>query len=186
MNNDEHSQQTGGAHKRPSSLEIGEYELGLLPPARAHEVAAYLRQHPHAAAQLDTLRQFMSELDPQPQPQPGVLEKFTILVAQLVRGTPLMAGVRGGQEDVYQAREVQIALGMDVDMDNPTQRVLIGVGVNISGTAELWSASQPQLLQTADLDEYGNFMLTAIPIDVYELVIRGAETAVHIPGLHIG
>jgi len=186
MNNDEHIQQTGGTAKRPSSLEIGEYELGLLSPARAREVAAYLRRHPHAAAQRDIMRQFLSDLDPQPEQQPSTLEKLTILVAQLMRGTPQMAGVRGEQEDVYQASDVQIALGTDVDLDNPTQRVLIGVGVNISGTAELWTADQPQLLQTADLDEYGNFMLTAIPINVYELVIRGAETAVHIPDLHIG
>ena len=176
--------------KRPTHLEIGEYELGLLPPDRAQVVATYLQRHPHAAQQHEGLTSFLAALEPQKRPSPSLKEQVNILIAQLLPSHSWqVAGVRGEQSGIYQVGEMQVTLTIDSDLDAPALYVLVGVATGgewATAPVALWLTGVPEAGYQTECDEDGHFMLNGVEAGVYELILQHGETAVHIPDLKIG
>jgi hypothetical protein len=175
--------------KRPSTLTLGEYQLGLLPAAEARAVEAYLRQHAHAARQQDRLAAFLADLEPRPEPAgPGLVAQVKILIAELIGSgqgglQPAAAGIRGKREGIYQAGDIQIVIETDVDPDSPTRKVLTGLiqGLDPAGlTATLLHRDTPTAAGEVLFDEFGNFMIADLPPGAYQLVIRGGAPLLEI------
>lgn len=172
---------------RPSSLELSQYHLGLLPPARAREIKQYLQKHPHAARQLEILDDFLADLEPD-APQPGLIERGKILIARLIENSDAwpqtaVSGIRGSQEGIYQADDIQIILQTDTDPHDAARKVLTGLvlGAEPQGiSARLWQAATAQEIATADLDDFGNFTLPNLESGRYELILSSDEPALEI------
>ncbi len=88
----------------PSPIELGDYQMGLLPSSQRMAIAQHLRECPHCMRELAQLRSYLSELAP--PPRTSILEGVRVLVARLTGeggraagGTtlaPAYAGLRGG------------------------------------------------------------------------------------------
>ena len=121
------------AFTRPTSLQIGEYHLGLGSAEQRAAIAAYLQLHPHAQRQLDLLDDFLGELEPQEAvaTTPGLLAQARVLVARLIgdgSARPALAmGLRGAQEGVYDAGSYQVVVESDTDLDDPERMALSGL-----------------------------------------------------------
>ncbi len=112
----------------PSSIDLGEYHLGLLGQEQAGAISLHLAECPHCAHEVAQLRAYLKDLAP--DVEIGALERARILVAELVRGvqdlgpspalapSPAFAGLRGdgdGGPLVYQAEEYQIVVEIQRD-----------------------------------------------------------------------
>jgi hypothetical protein len=74
----------------PSSMELGEYHLRMLPAPRMLVVAQHLRECPHCAREVAELQGFVSDLEP--TAEGGLLQKARVLVARLLSpGDPAFA-----------------------------------------------------------------------------------------------
>ena len=100
--------------KPPSSIELGEYQIGLLPAEKETEIAQYLEDFRYAGRELELLGRFLSEPDfpssvvPTLAPQPSLVSTLKVLFAKLTQGGLGLAGVRGGESiqlDSHQLEE---------------------------------------------------------------------------------
>ncbi len=181
---------------RPSSFELGEYALGLLPAAAAARVKAYLALHPHAAAEVALLQTYLAQGEPTAQPAPGPLARLQTLVMTLLSAEEpegVWAGARGAADAaVYQAGEWQVILNSDEDPQQPGRFVLAGLLLGPEATAQatatLLPAELPAAGAAAPLDEFGNFIVSGLLPGVYDLALLAAAQAVelHVAGITIG
>lgn len=189
----------------PSAQTLGEYALGLLPPADAAAVAQQLAAHPHAARQAAALAAYLNDLDLPPAPEDAPEEapagwparlagQMTTLVAQWVEGLtggPALglAGVRGdsGARLVYQAGAVQLMLEVQPNLEQPDRRDLLGLVTGADApahfTVDLVQAQQP--VATAPVDRLGNFVLSAVGPGDYGLVLHSAVQEIVVPFLRV-
>ena len=184
---------------RPDSLTLGEYQLGLLPEAEARAVEVYLQQHPHAAQQQTLLEEYLADLEPdEPDPQSatsaGPIDRVKVLIATLLSGggpgMQPVAGIRGSQEGVYQAGDIQIILEMGDDTDHPARKTVTGLvqGIELEGvTIQLLNQTDPDLLEATQLDEFGNFIIADLAPGSYHLILSSPDstTEVHIQELQV-
>ena len=68
----------------PSSLELGEYVLGLIPGSRKREIEEFLKESERGRADVAQLRAYLDSLKGDVEFTP--LERVQVLVAELVRG----------------------------------------------------------------------------------------------------
>lgn len=182
----------------PSTLELGEYHLGILPSEQAAVVARHLAECPHCAREVAQLEDYMSELAP--QLEFGPFERIKVRLAQLVErgrdvgrvGAPVLApacaGLRGQEEGtrVYQADDVQVVLEVQKDAERQDRKALLGLVTQIDGQefqAHLWRAEK--LVATAAVDELGNFIIADLTPSIYELILCSPEVEIHIQFLQI-
>ena len=105
----------------PSSTELGEYQLGMLPEGRAAFIRKHLAECPHCSHELEGLETFLKDLQPDLEYSLG--ERIQVLIAELLPGLSTGGqarpafGVRGEMEDlrVYQADDVQISIHLERD-----------------------------------------------------------------------
>jgi len=187
----------------PPPRELGEFHLGLLPPAQASAVAQHLAKCPHCTRELAQLKDYLSELSPTLElgPLEQIKERLRVLVARLVSGgvegsplgppslAPAFAGVRGEEEEprCYQAEDVQIVIGIQEDAGQPGHKVFLGLvmGMEPSGVkAHLWQAER--LVTTVEVDRLGNFVVPGLAPGSYELILSGPEVEIHIQDLEVG
>lgn len=181
---------------RPSSFELGEYALGLLPAAAAARIKAYLALHPHAAAEVALLQTYLAQGEPAIQPAPGPLARLQTLVMTLRHAAGpegVWAGARGAADAaVYQAGDWQVILDSDDDTQHPGRFVLTGLLLGpetpTQATATLLSAHTPNGSAAAPLDEFGNFVLPNLLPGEYDLALLAPQQAVelHIAGIAVG
>jgi hypothetical protein len=176
----------------PTSIDLGEYQLGLLPEVNSGIIAAHLTECPHCRAEIMQLQGFL--VDTAPEPQPGLVTRVRVLVARLLSGrnmpgpalTPGLAGVRGGDAPlVYEADDLQITLSVEWDQAT-NQHSLFGLilGAELpDAQVHLWRAQR--LAGETKVDEFGNFVIMDLEAATYELVITGAELEVHLPDVGI-
>lgn len=176
----------------PTSLELGEYQLGLLPEVNRSATAAHLTECPHCRAEIMQLQGFLA--DTAPELQPGLVTRVRVLVATLLSGrsmpgpalTPGLAGVRGGDAPlVYEAGDLQITLS--VEWDQATNRhslfgLILGAELP-DGRVRLWR--DQHLAGETRVDEFGNFVIMDLEAAIYDLVITGSELEVHLPDVGI-
>lgn len=190
----------------PTSLEVGEYHLGVLTPVRAEAVARHIAECPHCAREIAGLRGYLSELAPELTPNPlariadRAADRVTVLVARLAGGAadpaspgvlaPAYAGSRGDDDPplVYEIDDVQVVIQVEKDRVQPESRSLLGlvIGMGDEGdvTAHLWR--ETERVAQVPVDELGNFAFSDLSTGEYDLFLQDAGMEIHIQRLDVG
>jgi hypothetical protein len=183
----------------PSTVELGEYHLGLLRRDQAVTVARHLSECPHCRAEVAQLKGYLGELTP--ELKFSSMEQIKVLVARLVGGregrarpgaptlAPAYAGVRGGEEGprIYQAGDAQIVIEVEDDAMHPGRKALLGLIMGIETrdlAAHLWLGDQT--VAQAQVDELGNLVIMDLAPDSYELILKGPDLEIQILDLDVG
>jgi hypothetical protein len=181
----------------PTSIELGEYHLELLPPERRLALRSHLHACPHCARELRQLRGFVEALAP--DLEPSLVEGVKVLIARLVSGlapgaawapalAPAGAGLRGEEPGVavYQADGIQITLEVQPDPDSPARRTLLGMAAGLETPGwQVHLRRESRLVASAPLDELGNFHLAGLEPGRYDAVLASAQLEVHLPALEL-
>ena len=188
----------------PSTVELGEYHLGVLLPEQAEAVARHVAECPHCSRELAQLEGYLAELAPalEPGPLERAREQIRVLIARLLdrnsgRGpfgqpamAPAYAGLRGGEKEphLYQAGDIRIAVEFEDDPEQQGRKVLLGLvtGMDLEGArVYLWQADR--LIHMASLDDAGNFVCTGLIGGDYELILTDmeGELEIHIQELQV-
>jgi hypothetical protein len=180
----------------PTSIELGKYYLGLLPPTSAIALTQHLSKCPHCTRETVQLESFMADLAPElalrslDRLMGQFQERVRVRVARPVLGgmTPAFAGVRGDQEGpfVYQADEVQVIVEVQDDSEQPGRKFLVGLVTGMDALdlkARLWRVDQP--IATASVDDLGNFVMLNLIPDTYVLTLSSPDVEIHIPALKV-
>jgi len=182
----------------PSTIELGEYHLGMLPDVQREAVRHHLDTCPHCSSEVAQLKSYLSELTSDLEFSP--LEKVKVLIAQLVSDmrpgdlsapfslAPVPAGLRGEQEGplFYRAGDAQVTLEIQEDPQTPGSRTLVGllIGIDPAGfQAHLWHGTER--LAISGVDELGNFSVPDLEPGEYQLILSGPKTEIHIQSLHL-
>jgi len=189
----------------PSPLELGEYHLGVLPATRAAAIEQHLPHCPHCRREIAQLEEYLASLEPAAQPDSlqKAVERARVWVARLVRGgslggqmgplglAPAYAGLRGEASEeplVYQAENAQVIVDVKPDAERADRWAVLGLTVGLEETsafeAQLWQDNNP--LQTAQLDELGNFVLSGLDPGTYTLLLIGPDLQIQIEPLPVG
>ena len=193
----------------PSSLELGEYLLGLLPTARASEVEQAIATHPAIARETAALEAYWTmltpDLDPPPESRGSMVSQAAgqvdILIAKLVNSlsghltggpTPALAGVRGtrGEQQeqlTFEAGDAQIIVEIEEDTVHPEQRMILGlvIGLDAPKTFDAHLYCDGTLLQTVAVDELGNFIIPNISPALHELILSSGQSPTEIHIQHV-
>lgn len=187
----------------PSTVELGEYHLGVLLPEQAEAVAHHVAECPHCSRELAQLEDYLAELAPalEPGPLERAREQIRVLIARLLdrnSGTrpfgqpamvPAYAGLRGDEEEplIFQAEDVQVVIQIQQDAERPERKTIlglvVGLGENRELEAHLWQAGQR--VTVAAVDELGNFVMSDVVSGSYELILSGPEMEIHVQALEI-
>ena len=165
----------------PDSIELGEYQLGMLAGESKRRVEWHLRSCPRCQEEVQQLQTYLDSLA-------GDLEipfssRLKTWVARLLpadafgRGLTPAFGVRGntGQVIAYQAGEAQLSLFVQEDPTQPDRRSVLGLLIGVPPEeVQVSLFMKGRQLQTAPVDDLGNFVLSAIKKGEYELVLRGS------------
>jgi hypothetical protein len=127
----------------------------------------------------------------------GVLEetgaRVKVWIARLVGGmagagvplqlAPAVVGVRGADEGprIYEADDVQLSIEVQPDPDRPTRRGLFGLVLSAEPEkfrAHLWQ--QGTHITSVPVDGVGNFVISGLEPDSYELILDGPGVEVHV------
>ncbi len=181
----------------PSSADLGEYHLGLLPHDQEAALVYHLTECPRCAHEVSELEDYLADLAP--DVDFGLLEQakeqVRVLVARLANGgvsvnllgQPALAGVRGHEREplIYEADGIQVVIEVHQDPDQPERRSIFGLvtGADDPGQLEvhLWQSSQP--VATVQVEDIGNFVIPSLTPGRYELILSGAEVEIHIQEL---
>jgi hypothetical protein len=187
-------------------LELGEYHLGVLPATRAAAIEQHLPHCPHCQREIDQLEEYLASLEPAAQPDPlqEAVERARVWVARLVRGgpagggqrprlglAPAYTGLRGDATEeplVYQAENAQVIVDVKPDAEHADRWSVLGLVIGLDKTAgfeaQLWQDEHQ--IQTTQLDELGNFVLSNLAPGVYTLILSGPDLQIQVQPLPVG
>ena len=184
----------------PSPLELGEYNLGILPAARMEAIAHHLDICPHCRREVAQLESYLAKLAPPPEPNPleQVVEHVRVLVARLVSGglpgpvalAPAYTGTRGDEPAatrVYQADNVRVIVETEADMERPGHSTVLGLVIGLEAVrgfeAHLWQTGRR--VTTTSIDELGNFVIPGLLPGEYELILASPDLEIHIENVQL-
>ena len=174
----------------PPSVELGEFQLGLLERVRAVWIGQHVADCPHCHRELAEQNSFMSLVETQlptaeVQPPTGILAgataRFKVLVAQLFTPTPGQAAwaVRGDDTtdapQIFNVGDIQVSIETQADPTQPSQRSILGLisGADTLGwRAHVWQAGQ--FVVTVEVDEFGNFTVPPVAAGNTQIILDGA------------
>jgi hypothetical protein len=174
----------------PSTEELGEFHLRMLPPDRMLIVSQHLRECPHCTREIAQLKEFLSDLAP--GPEGGLLRQTKLLIAQLVAG---QGGFVAGEPSFALRGESEGPLTYEVDgilIVIDIQQAIDGK-INIFGQIAAdrqddWTAALVKLKQEAQLelttavDDLGAFRFEGLSPSPVDLQIEARDgTVVVIP-----
>jgi hypothetical protein len=176
----------------PSSVELGDYQLGMLPEGRMAFIRKHLAECPHCTREVEMLQSFLRDL--QPDLEYSLEERIKVLIAERLSGLSTGGqampafGLRGEAEDVhiYQVENVQISVHLERDPKREGHYSLFGLvtGIEPEGVAaHLWRGGEE--VGVAGLDELGNFIFSSVETGLYELMLSGPELEILIQNLTI-
>lgn len=184
----------------PTSVELGEYHLGMLTHDRTAVVEKHLDVCSHCRQELQQLEDYMADLAPTLEPDrlAQVKERIKVLIANLVDGgavpepgfAPVPMGIRGNETGprVYEAGDVEVMLEIQEDAEQPDRKTILGLITGLDDFEDIqvhvWQADEP--LTTTDVDELGNFIIPNLAPDTYDLIVSGPEIEIHIQNLEVG
>jgi hypothetical protein len=170
----------------------------MLTRTHTEKIERHLAECPHCTRELAQLKTYLADLAS--DVEFGPLERVKVLVARLIRGrwggdssnrldlAPAFAGIRGETDGplVFQVGDVQIAIEVQDDVDQPGHKVVLGLvtGLDAHGFAtQVWQAER--LIAETSIDEAGNFVLPHLTPGRYEWILSGPETEIHIQTLTV-
>ncbi|MEJ2600936.1 MAG: zf-HC2 domain-containing protein [Anaerolineales bacterium] len=177
----------------PETLELGEYQLGMLSSQQANKIQTHLAECPHCQAELAQLKSFQKEVEA--DLETSLADRVRIWIAERIQpgtaansGPQLAFGLRGEVSGVhfYQAGEAQISLEVQDDPSTPGRKALVGLVLRDEAAelqAHLWQADQA--VARAEVDELGNFTLHELEPGQYELFLSGPDVEIQIKDLEI-
>jgi len=173
----------------PTSMELGDYHLGLLPPAQVLVIAQHVRECPSCRREVADLEIFLGEL----APEVSLLGAARVLIARLVRGSstsgqpgesglfPSGVALRGESKGpiTLEAEGVVIVL----DLQQTEERTVDILGQVAADDQDQWTEAMVELSQdnelqfSATVDDLGAFRLTGILPGSKELRIRSKDNS---------
>ncbi len=182
----------------PSSVELGEYHLGLLPADGAEAVRRHLAECVRCSGELAQLGDYLKQVGPDLDVSFG--EQVKVLVARLADSLgglglsgapawqPALAGVRGDVSGprLYQAEDLQVSVEAQADPQVAGRRQLLGLLLGAEGgpwQAQLQHDAGPAATQP--IDELGNFIFSDLVPGNYELVLTGPGVELHVTTLDV-
>lgn len=182
----------------PPSLELGEYQAGLLDAKQAQVIQQHLATCPHCTRELHELQGYLEQLPPvfatdhwkQFKTQTRLLVAHLVdTFASLGGPTSVPVGIRGEQDAplIYEADDIQIIVETQVDATQANRRVMLGLLLGFEPVhgvlARLWQTEE--LLATTPVDELGNFVFSNLLPGSYGLIVSGEELELHIKELPV-
>lgn len=185
----------------PSSIELGDYHLGLLPTAQTVSIAQHVSDCPHCKREVAQLRDYLrGELAP--ASEVGPMERAKVLIARLVGGpgepgldgrlalAPVLAGIRGEAKGPLTLEADGILIVLDVQLAAEGRVTILGqVAADDQdhwngASVELRQSGVPQMM--AVIDDLGAFRCEGLPPGPTEiLIIPSSGSAVLIPNINI-
>lgn len=184
----------------PSSLELGEYQLGLLPPERSIAIARHASLCPHCTQEIEALVTFMAQPEPLAQVAPSrtASARLRVLVAQLVSGmasagappslAPAFAGLRGDDDGplTFEAGEAQVIIEVQDDELHTGRKAMMGLLLGLENeavTVHLWRDQRP--VASTAVDALGNFIVDNLAPGQYELFVSAESQEIHVQDVPI-
>ncbi len=170
----------------PSSLDLGEYQLGLLVPAQAAVITRHLQECPHCTREIAQLRDYLVEFEP--VASRNQLGKMSVLIARLVGGigeslqaggiTPSLAytPLRGSSSGPVLLQADGILITLEIRPAGEGRVNLLGQVA--SEDQDRWTGASVELRQagelrcTASVDDLGAFRCPDLPPGPGELSIH--------------
>jgi hypothetical protein len=175
----------------PDSLELGEYEMGILPFDRLDVIRSHLAECPHCRSEITGLKLYLRQLAPELRFSPA--QRIRIWIARLIPPAPvgspapspafaLRGEGRGSQ--VYEAGDAHLTIELQDDPEEAGRSVILGliIGVEVENlVVHLWREGKHST--TVPLDELGNFTLAGLESGRYELILAGPSLEIHVQEL---
>ncbi len=185
----------------PSSIELGDYHLGLLPTAQTVSVAQHVSDCPHCQREVAQLRDYLrGELAPALEADP--MARVKVLIARLVGGlgepgpdggpalAPVLAGIRGEAKGPLTLEADGLLIVLDIQ-PAAEGRVTI-LGQVAADDQDHWTGASVELRQggarqmTATIDDLGAFRCEGLPPGPTEILISPSSgIPVLIPNINI-
>jgi hypothetical protein len=172
----------------PSSIELGDFHLGLLPASQKLVLAQHIRECPHCRREIAELAHFLAE----PDAQPDLLETAKVLFAQLVNGgaTTAFGALRGESKGPLTFEADGVVITLDIQ-PGPNGQVSI-LGQVAADDQDQWTGAKVELRQvdklelTASLDDLGAFRFNDVSLGVSQIAIKSLHgIIVHILNIDI-
>lgn len=179
----------------PSTDELGEFYLRMLPAPQMLLVSQHLRECPHCTREIEQLKEFLSDLAP--ASESNFLEQVKVLAAHLVGGPGGATAVgepsfalRGIGEGpiTYEADGVVIVL----DIQSDDERKVDILGQVATDDQDLWTDSTVTLKQkdgsklTDTLDDLGAFRFAGVSSGSIQITISSPHgVEVQIPSMNV-
>lgn len=179
----------------PTSLELGEFEAGLLAADLRFPIELHLLECPACRKELNFLRDFSvakpavhsqtateTELVPQ-----AVLVPMTVrrLIARLqnagsaFQAKPAWGALRGsvGEQLVYQVDAIQIVIEVQEDLAQPDHKTMLGLvlGLDIGQPITVQLARDGVAVAAMPLDALGNFVFQSLPSALYQITLLSRD-----------
>ena len=179
----------------PSSMELGDYHLRLLPPSQMLIVAQHVRECPHCAGEVAELESFLSEL--KPTQEASLQGKAKVLIARFLGGhsensslAPSFAALRGEAKGPVILEADGLVITLDIQ-PGPNEQVSI-LGQVAAEDQDRWTGAVVEVQQadtpprTATLDDLGAFRFAKVDPGSVQMTITSSDgTVVQIPNLDI-
>lgn len=168
----------------PSSMELGDLHLGLLPDSQKLVVAQHVRECPHCRREIVELEEFLAESDV----QPDLPQTVKMLFAQLVSGagsgttTPAFGALRGESKGPLTFEADGVVITLDVN-PGPNGQVSI-LGQVAADDQDQWTGAKVELQQadtpplTTSLDDLGAFRFEAVRPGATKFMITSTASVV--------
>jgi hypothetical protein len=177
----------------PSSLELGDYHLGLVATAQAVAIAQHVLECPHCQREVAVMREYLKD-DLEPSLEAGLTKRVKVMIARLVGGgqswglspIPGAVGIRGGDEGprIYQVAGVQIALEVQDDASAPGCKVVLGLVTGLdSAGLRITLRQADRIVATTSVDNAGNFVISQLNPGHYQLILTRPEVEIHVQSL---
>jgi hypothetical protein len=162
----------------PSSTELGEYHLHMLPPEQMLMISQHLRHCPSCNREIEQLKEFLTDLAP--GSEGGLLKKTKLLIAQLVSGAGIPGALgqpsfalRGKSEDTMTFEVGGILIVIDIQKGSDGKLNILGQVATAqqddwtNAAVKLHQEDQPE--RNTAVDDLGTFQfddLLPSPMDI--------------------
>lgn len=174
----------------PSSQDLGEYHLKMLPAEQMGTIRQHLQTCPHCTKEIAQLETYLNELAP--DLDYSFQERVKIWIARLLPSGlegGLASGARPafalrGESDgplMFEAGSYQLTLEVQDDPSNPGLRTILGLvigGVETLQKVELWQDGRS--VQETTIDELGNFVFAGVQPGSYDLILSQMAAEIHV------